>query len=87
MAYLNILKECKRCQGEGIAVLPIENGTVNEDPCSLCGGTGKEAPLEVDADEILDKLNDMEDKIDDMEDKIDDVMDKCNDIFEQVSEQ
>lgn len=40
MKNLEIRNKCWQCRGEGIAVLPGEEGDIIIDPCNVCGGDG-----------------------------------------------
>jgi len=47
---------CSRCGGRGVKYLPSLNGIAEENPCSLCGGTGKETVDEIDVALLMSEL-------------------------------
>lgn len=46
--------DCKFCKGSGVEFIVAGHGNINEEPCSTCGGTGKEGRHSIcrDCDEI-----------------------------------
>ena len=58
---MEITQKCTACGGSGIRtdITDSEGNPTTEDPCSYCGGDGKQAVYEVDLSGIDAKLDDI----------------------------